>query len=174
MAPVDVQHTQTILMSMRTRAHQPTWTVWYTAWILEHYGLNLELMTTSLYMIIVILMCCSSLMVHFQPFTSDFPRGDIYQMISPDLLHQVIKGAFKDHLVRWICEYIVIQHGERRGNVILDDIDRRYVFHMTLMTHSQIIANLLPELLRCPHFRNSADFLRVGVSSSGREMTPRL
>lgn len=48
-------------------------------------------------------------------------------MISPDLLHQLIKGTFKDHLVRWVCEYLVAQHGERRANAILDDIDRRYV-----------------------------------------------
>jgi len=26
------------------------------------------------------------LQMHLQPFTSDFPRADIYEMISPDLL----------------------------------------------------------------------------------------
>lgn len=59
------------------------------------------------------------------PFTSDFPRADIYEMISPDLLHQLIKGIFKDHLVKWVCEYIVMQHGKRKGDAILDEIDRR-------------------------------------------------
>ncbi|KAI9429507.1 hypothetical protein H4582DRAFT_2114355 [Lactarius indigo] len=59
------------------------------------------------------------------PFTFDFPCADIYEMISPDLLHQIIKGVFKDHLVAWVCEYLVAQHGERRGGLILDDIDRR-------------------------------------------------
>ncbi|KAH9021546.1 hypothetical protein EDB84DRAFT_1589616 [Lactarius hengduanensis] len=33
------------------------------------------------------------------PFTNDFPRADIYESLSPDLLHQIIKGSFKDHLV---------------------------------------------------------------------------
>lgn len=69
-----------------------------------------------------------------QPFTSDFPRGDIYEMISPDLLHQLIKGTFKDHLVKWICEYLVIQHGERQAGIILDEIDRRYIYHLSSYT----------------------------------------
>ncbi|KAJ7205518.1 hypothetical protein GGX14DRAFT_335225, partial [Mycena pura] len=30
------------------------------------------------------------------PFTWDFPRADIYELLSPDLLHQVINGIFKD------------------------------------------------------------------------------
>jgi hypothetical protein len=64
---------------------------------------------------------------HFQPFTSDFPRGDIYEMISPDILHQLIKGAFKDHLVAWVGLYLLKEHGERKAGVILDDIDRRQV-----------------------------------------------
>ncbi|KAG2107614.1 uncharacterized protein F5147DRAFT_802059 [Suillus discolor] len=45
-------------------------------------------------------------------FTNDFPRADIHQMISPDILHQLIKGAFKDHLVEW-------------ADQIMDDIDCR-------------------------------------------------
>ncbi|KAI9436964.1 hypothetical protein H4582DRAFT_2111974 [Lactarius indigo] len=59
------------------------------------------------------------------PFTFGFPRADIYEMISPDLLHQVIKGTFKDHLVVWVCDYLMMQHGESQANDILDDIDRR-------------------------------------------------
>lgn len=46
-------------------------------------------------------------------------------MISGDLLHQVIKGSFKDHLVTWVGEYLVIEHGEARANELLDQIDRR-------------------------------------------------
>ncbi|KAF8130555.1 hypothetical protein EV363DRAFT_1399062 [Boletus edulis] len=40
------------------------------------------------------------------PFTNDFPCMDIYRLLSPDLLHQIIKGVFKDHLVDWIEKYI--------------------------------------------------------------------
>ena len=67
----------------------------------------------------------SQLMADSQPFTSDFPHANIYDMISPDILHQVIKGVFKDHLVKWVCEYLHQEHGETRANAILDDIDRR-------------------------------------------------
>ncbi|KAI0038131.1 hypothetical protein FA95DRAFT_1665594 [Auriscalpium vulgare] len=61
----------------------------------------------------------------FQPFTNDFPRADIHQLLSPDLLHQVIKGTFKDHIVTWINSYLEEQHGEARANQIIEDIDRR-------------------------------------------------
>ncbi|KAF7776576.1 hypothetical protein Agabi119p4_4969 [Agaricus bisporus var. burnettii] len=59
------------------------------------------------------------------PFTSDFPRADIYAMLSPDLLHQVIKGSFKDHLVTWVGEYLEIKEGKAKAASIMDDIDRR-------------------------------------------------
>lgn len=60
-----------------------------------------------------------------QPFTSYFPRADIHELLSPDLLHQVIKGTFKDHLVSWVEEYLVLEHGKAGAAVIMADIDRR-------------------------------------------------
>ncbi|KAI9067436.1 hypothetical protein FKP32DRAFT_1672995 [Trametes sanguinea] len=59
------------------------------------------------------------------PFTVGFPRADIHEMLSPDLLHQVIKGTFKDHLVTWVEEYLEIVHGPANAAEILADIDRR-------------------------------------------------
>jgi hypothetical protein len=64
-----------------------------------------------------------------QPFTNDFPRADIYELIAPDILHQVIKGTFKDHLIEWIILYLRAVHGEAQAKEILDDIDRR--LHMS-------------------------------------------
>ncbi|KAF8133246.1 hypothetical protein EV363DRAFT_1397483 [Boletus edulis] len=58
------------------------------------------------------------------PFTNDFPRANIHQLIALDILHQLIKGCFKDHLVDWICAYISANHSKKNANRILDDIDR--------------------------------------------------
>ncbi|KAH9046933.1 hypothetical protein EDB84DRAFT_1586692 [Lactarius hengduanensis] len=43
---------------------------------------------------------------YVMPFTSEFPRADIYELVAPDILHQVVKGTFKDHLVTWVGEYL--------------------------------------------------------------------
>jgi hypothetical protein len=64
---------------------------------------------------------------NIQPFTNGFPRVDIHELLAPDLLHQVIKGTFKDHLITWVGQYLVITHGQTCTNEILDDIDRQQV-----------------------------------------------
>lgn len=67
----------------------------------------------------------SPLLNSFQPFTHDFPRADIHTLLSPDLLHQLIKGTFKDHLVTWINDYFHVKYGESRAREIIHDIDLR-------------------------------------------------
>jgi hypothetical protein len=65
------------------------------------------------------------MLIPIKPFTSEFPRADIHELIAPDILHQVIKGTFKDHLVAWVGVYLEKAHGKTKANVVLDDIDRR-------------------------------------------------
>ncbi|KAH9923725.1 uncharacterized protein BXZ73DRAFT_91410 [Epithele typhae] len=48
-----------------------------------------------------------------EPFTYSFPRADIHDLVTPDLLHQLVKGTFKDHLTK------------RQALGILDDLDRQ-------------------------------------------------
>ncbi|KAI0629758.1 hypothetical protein C8Q77DRAFT_1280491 [Trametes polyzona] len=78
------------------------------------------------------------------PFTQDFPRADVHELLSGDLLHQLIKGTFKDHLVTWVGEYLVREHGETRGKEILDEIDRRLA--------------LVPPFPGLRHFKQGRDF----------------
>ncbi|KAI0707701.1 hypothetical protein C8Q76DRAFT_770579 [Earliella scabrosa] len=59
------------------------------------------------------------------PFTNDFPRADIHELISPDILHQLVKGTFKDHLVTWVEQTLKLEHGEARAAELLAEIDRR-------------------------------------------------
>lgn len=68
-----------------------------------------------------------SLTFFYKPFTNDFTRADIHELLSPDLLHQVIKGTFKDHLVAWIHDYLYATHSKGEADDILDDIDHRSV-----------------------------------------------
>jgi hypothetical protein len=71
-----------------------------------------------------------------QPFTYFFPRADIHELLAPDLLHQLIKGVFKDHLVDWVMEYLYVTHGEKKSLEIIEDIDRRYDFSILLLHRS--------------------------------------
>ncbi|KAL4078065.1 hypothetical protein J3A83DRAFT_4476852 [Scleroderma citrinum] len=59
------------------------------------------------------------------PFTNDFPCADIYELIAPNPLHQIIKGIFKDHLVEWVENYLKAMHGPAWANAILDNINQR-------------------------------------------------
>ncbi|KAI4294538.1 hypothetical protein EV122DRAFT_271411, partial [Schizophyllum commune] len=60
-----------------------------------------------------------------KPFTYDFPYADIHELLTSDLLHQCIKGTFKDHLITWIFDYLELKYGKAAAERIIADIDRR-------------------------------------------------
>jgi hypothetical protein len=61
--------------------------------------------------------------LYLQPFTHGFPHADIHKLLSADLLHQVIKGTFKDHIVMWVNEYLMEEHSKAAVLAIIADID---------------------------------------------------
>lgn len=104
-----------------------------------------------------------------QPYTTYFPRADIHELITPDLLHQVIKGVFKDHLVSWVAKYLEHLHGTAGMERVLDEIDRRFAVHLLFM----ICAHHLIELPLCLHSQVYVGSNRGGTSINGLGMIRR-
>jgi Plavaka transposase len=92
-----------------------------TLW--DDYGIVADTVVRIRYFLFC--MIANSIQYPGQPFTNDFQRADIHELLAPDLLHQVIQGTFKDHIVKWVQDYLYKTNDQGTADKILDDIDRR-------------------------------------------------
>ncbi|EPQ59878.1 hypothetical protein GLOTRDRAFT_103769 [Gloeophyllum trabeum ATCC 11539] len=97
-------------------------------------------------------------------FTSHFPRADIHELITPDLLHQLIKGTFKDHLVTWVEHYLHAVHPTSLAEKIMDDIDRRCAVYLPAIT-----GHVPDEMVKC--FAALLDFCYLARRSAHNDDT---
>lgn len=83
----------------------------------------------------------------FEPFWRDFPHCDIHAAFTPDILHQLHKGVFWDHLMSWVMS-LVKDEIDERFKTIPSYPSLRY-FKKGLSTLTQCSGTEFKEMQRC-------------------------
>jgi hypothetical protein len=62
----------------------------------------------------------------YTPFWSSLPHADIFACITPDILHQLHNGVFKNHLVKWCEKFISAGEMDEQYRCMSDHPDLRH------------------------------------------------
>ncbi|QRV84442.1 hypothetical protein RhiJN_12458 [Ceratobasidium sp. AG-Ba] len=85
-----------------------------------------------------------------RPFWVDLPHTNIFSCLTPDILHQLHKGVFKDHLMAWCLA--LVKHAD--GS--MDNVDYRY--------------KAMPKHSGLRHFSSGVTKLKQTTANEHREM----